>query len=114
MADDRSAHTSAHTSVHTHLQRYEAHLDQLEELRALLQAQLGAARRRLATVSGRHARGAARRRAAEIEAALDRLHRGRYGICQRCAAFIPLDQLRRAPQRRTCDTCAASVQGVRA
>ncbi|MBN6054994.1 hypothetical protein JYK22_23860, partial [Nonomuraea sp. RK-328] len=75
-------------SVHTLLQRYDQHLAQLEELRALLHDRLGAALSR-----GDH------RRAAAVEAALERMDRGVYGMCRRCGALIAFEQLRRAPER---------------
>ncbi|MEV0203416.1 hypothetical protein [Nonomuraea sp. NPDC050691] len=67
-------------SVHTLLQRYDQHLAQLEKLRALLHDRLGAA-----LSLGDH------RRAATVEAALERMDRGLYGVCRRCGALIAFD-----------------------
>ncbi|NUW38646.1 hypothetical protein [Nonomuraea rhodomycinica] len=82
-------------SVHTLLQRYDQHLAQLEELRALLHDRLGAAR-----ALGDDERAAA------VEAALERMDRGVYGVCRRCGALIAFERLLRAPERHACDGCA--------
>ncbi|GAA2276249.1 hypothetical protein GCM10010149_19180 [Nonomuraea roseoviolacea subsp. roseoviolacea] len=83
-------------SVHTLLQRYDQHLERLEELRALLHDRLAAARSR-----GDHERAAA------VGAALERMDRAVYGVCRRCGALIAFEQLLRAPERQACDGCAA-------
>ncbi|MEV4115702.1 TraR/DksA C4-type zinc finger protein [Nonomuraea sp. NPDC049695] len=96
MADDRS--------VHTHLQHYAEDMARLEELRKLLHDQLTTADSR--PTSDPALQDDARRRIAAIRAALERMDRGLYGICQCCGAFIAFDQLRRAPDRIACDGCA--------
>jgi DnaK suppressor protein len=69
--------------------------------------------------SGRDARRAARRRAAEtlhravaerlalaeIEAALARLSAGRFGWCEQCGAAITTTRLAETPQARYCPAC---------
>ncbi|WP_188195735.1 hypothetical protein [Nonomuraea sp. SYSU D8015] len=91
-------------SVHTHLQHYAQHMAQLEELRKLLHDQLATADSCPATDPAlqRVARG----RIAAIWAALERMERGLYGICQCCGGFMAFDQLLRAPDRTACDGCA--------
>ena len=42
----------------------------------------------------------------EIDAALDRLDQGGYGVCQRCGAQIPAERLAARPSAATCVTCA--------
>ena len=49
---------------------------------------------------------AARRRRAEVDAALRRVQLGRYGICERCGADIHTARLRALPWARHCVTCA--------
>lgn len=48
-----------------------------------------------------------RERVAEVDAALDRLAGGTYGVCARCHVPIPADRLAALPTARTCVTCAA-------
>ena len=43
---------------------------------------------------------------AEIDAALERLAAGAYGICERCGAPIPAARLEARPAARTCVACA--------
>jgi DnaK suppressor protein len=43
-----------------------------------------------------------------IEAALDRMNRGRYGACVECAAPIPLERLEILPAVALCTTCQAA------
>jgi DnaK suppressor protein len=47
-------------------------------------------------------------RLAEIDAALERVALGVYGICERCGVVIPAARLEAQPAARTCVTCAAS------
>ena len=44
-------------------------------------------------------------RLVEIEAALDRLAKGSYGICERCGRQVPDERLQARPTARTCVTC---------
>ncbi|GII85735.1 hypothetical protein Ssi03_37250 [Sphaerisporangium siamense] len=96
------------TSVHVHLRNYERHLARLEELRGLLHDQLATAVSQARPAAGSAHRAVARGRVAAIEAALERMNRGRYGICGRCGALIPFEQLRRRPERSACDGCAGA------
>jgi DnaK suppressor protein len=41
----------------------------------------------------------------EIDAALQRLVDGSYGICERCAEPIPCERLEVLPMTRLCTTC---------
>jgi DnaK suppressor protein len=50
---------------------------------------------------------AARERVAAIDAALDRLRDGRYGVCARCGHPIGADRLAARPAALTCIRCAA-------
>lgn len=43
-----------------------------------------------------------------IERALERMDRGAYGICSRCAAPIPLARLRALPMAETCVPCGTT------
>ncbi|WP_253943888.1 TraR/DksA family transcriptional regulator [Nocardioides marmotae] len=45
------------------------------------------------------------RRLAEIEAALDRLAAGTYGVCERCGRPIPAERLEVRPEARRCVAC---------
>jgi len=47
---------------------------------------------------------------AEIDAALDRVRLGTYGICARCGGLIPVERLAARPVARTCVGCT-SPQG---
>ena len=47
----------------------------------------------------------ARRALADIETALYRMHTGRYGMCLRCGAPIPLERLRLIPHLAHCADC---------
>ncbi|KCZ92442.1 TraR/DksA family transcriptional regulator [Hyphomonas johnsonii] len=40
-----------------------------------------------------------------IEAALDRMDAGRYGLCTQCNGKIPLRQLEQDPARKECPEC---------
>ena len=50
---------------------------------------------------------AARERIAAIDAALDRVRAGRYGVCTRCGQPIGEDRLAARPAALTCIRCAA-------
>lgn len=41
----------------------------------------------------------------EVDAALDRLHAGTYGRCERCATHIPFERLEILPMSRYCIRC---------
>ena len=49
---------------------------------------------------------AARRRLADVEAALERRAAGGYGVCELCGRPIPADRLAARPSARTCVACA--------
>ena len=57
-----------------------------------------------------HARTRARAlaSAAELEAALARIHDGTYGACERCGDAIPEERLDAIPHTRTCVPCSAA------
>lgn len=42
---------------------------------------------------------------ADIDAALERLDNGRYGLCERCEAAIPAERLELKPHARHCVEC---------
>jgi len=46
---------------------------------------------------------------ARIRAALDRIRKGSFGICARCAETIAADRLDILPETPLCRTCAAEV-----
>jgi DnaK suppressor protein len=46
----------------------------------------------------------------QIEAALDRLNRGKYGFCRDCEEFIGLPRLRALPFAQRCSTCQARAE----
>ena len=48
----------------------------------------------------------ARRRLAEVEAALGRRASGGYGVCEVCGRPIPAERLAARPSARTCVACA--------
>jgi len=48
-----------------------------------------------------------------IDHALERMDRGAYGICSRCAAPIPLARLRAVPMAETCVACGRTGAGPR-
>lgn len=50
------------------------------------------------------------RQAAEIEAALDRLARGEYGLCRDCETFIGLPRLRVLPFAQRCSGCESHAE----
>ena len=47
-----------------------------------------------------------RRRLADIDTALERIHEGRYGVCERCGGAITEARLEARPVARTCIACA--------
>ena len=49
---------------------------------------------------------AARRRLADVEAALERRAAGGYGVCEVCGGSIPAERLAARPSARTCVACA--------
>jgi RNA polymerase-binding transcription factor DksA len=49
---------------------------------------------------------AARRRLADVEAALERRAAGGYGVCEVCGRPIPDERLAARPSARTCVACA--------
>ncbi len=50
------------------------------------------------------------RQVAQIEAALDRLTRGEYGVCHDCAEFIGLPRLRALPFAQRCSACQTRAE----
>ena len=48
----------------------------------------------------------AERHLLDIRDALERLGSGRYGVCERCGAAIPVERLEARPVARTCVGCA--------
>jgi len=46
-----------------------------------------------------------------VDAALQRLADGRYGLCEDCTAVIPYDRLRHTPQVARCVSCQQTVEG---
>jgi DnaK suppressor protein len=49
----------------------------------------------------------ARRHLADLDQALERVHEGTYGTCERCGGPIATERLAARPAARTCITCAA-------
>lgn len=45
-----------------------------------------------------------------VDAALERLHRGTYGVCARCGEPIGVDRLRARPTAELCIRCAMAVE----
>jgi DnaK suppressor protein len=50
---------------------------------------------------------------ADIEAALRRLERGSYGLCEQCRTAIPLERLEILPMSRYCMRCQHAVETQR-
>jgi DnaK suppressor protein len=48
----------------------------------------------------------AERHLLDVREALERLASGRYGVCERCGAAIPVERLEARPVARTCVGCA--------
>jgi RNA polymerase-binding transcription factor len=46
----------------------------------------------------------------EIDAALQRIIKGAYGVCENCREAIPIDRLRSLPATRVCTECAAQSE----
>jgi len=93
-------------SVHALMRAHDRHEAQLDTLRDLLTERLAAARAELAQAPAALRRThPARRRIGELEAALDRMERGLYGICRGCGAFIEMSVLLHAPQDQECAEC---------
>ena len=49
----------------------------------------------------------------EIRDALDRLHRGAYGVCEMCEEAIAVDRLKRLPYARLCIDCQTASEKQR-
>ena len=90
-------------SVHALMRAHDRHEAQLDALRDALSERLAAARAELRRPAAD--RRALRRRIRELEAALDRMERGLYGICRGCGAFIEMSVLLNAPQDQECAEC---------
>jgi RNA polymerase-binding transcription factor DksA len=45
---------------------------------------------------------------AEVDAALERLRTGAYGVCERCGGQIPAERLEVRPVARTCVACVST------
>jgi RNA polymerase-binding transcription factor DksA len=45
-----------------------------------------------------------------VDAALERLHRGTFGVCTRCGRSIGIDRLRARPTAEFCIRCAVAVE----
>lgn len=50
----------------------------------------------------------------DVEDALDRLHRGTYGICEGCGQPIPADRLEAVPTARRCVDCQRHLESKQA
>ncbi|MCM2277384.1 MAG: TraR/DksA C4-type zinc finger protein [Oligoflexia bacterium] len=50
----------------------------------------------------------------EIRDALDRMHRGVYGVCESCSEGIAVARLRRLPHARLCIDCQSARERLRA
>lgn len=50
------------------------------------------------------------RQLTQIDAALERLSRGEYGLCQRCGEFIGLPRLRALPFAQRCTPCQSYME----
>jgi DnaK suppressor protein len=91
--------------------RWRARLERVTEL-ALAYHDAAQQAGRAAGPAGLRVRSLARRTVAErqalaeIEAALDRISAGRYGLCEQCGGPIPAALLAGEPQARYCATCA--------
>jgi DnaK suppressor protein len=49
----------------------------------------------------------------DVEAALERIDEGRYGLCTHCAAEIPFERLLAIPQAALCMRCQARAEARR-
>ncbi|MFI8182671.1 TraR/DksA family transcriptional regulator [Actinacidiphila glaucinigra] len=110
-ADGRAAHLSAEDLAALRASLHEQRLFRREQLR-----QIGAAvpapahrppdGRAAAREEVRAALAASARMVlADVEAALERMREGRYGICPLCRGPIPLSHLVVVPQARYCGRC---------
>lgn len=54
-----------------------------------------------------------RRELHEIDAALERIAHGRFGLCESCGGAIPARRLAAVPEARTCFTCRAKQETLR-
>jgi DnaK suppressor protein len=90
--------------------RWRARLERVTEL-AVAYHDAAQQAGRSAGPAARRARSLARRTVAErqalaeIEAALDRISAGRYGLCEQCGGQIPAALLASEPQARYCAAC---------
>jgi DnaK suppressor protein len=48
----------------------------------------------------------------QIEAALDRIDEGSYGICAQCGVKIPVERLEAVPYATHCVNCAAQLEAA--
>ncbi|WUD71127.1 hypothetical protein OG937_05220 [Streptomyces sp. NBC_00510] len=110
-ADDRAAHLSAEDLAALRASLHEQRLFRREQLRQVAAAVpaephrppggRAAAREKVrATLAA-----SARMVLADVEAALERMREGRYGICPLCREPIPLNHLVVVPQARYCGRC---------
>ena len=44
-------------------------------------------------------------RLTKVDSALNKINKGKYGICEKCGAKISLDVLKAAPESRLCKNC---------
>lgn len=49
----------------------------------------------------------------EIRNALDRMHRGVYGVCESCESTVGLERLKHLPYARLCVDCQSAIEGAR-
>jgi DnaK suppressor protein len=50
----------------------------------------------------------------DIDAALDKVVKGSYGICENCKEEIPAERLKTKPEAKYCIKCKAKITGSRA
>jgi RNA polymerase-binding protein DksA len=55
---------------------------------------------------------AARKKLAEVDAALQRIANGTYGICANCGKPISIDRLRAVPWTTLCLDCSGKAEGI--
>ncbi|MFJ9910731.1 TraR/DksA family transcriptional regulator [Actinacidiphila glaucinigra] len=115
-SDERAAHLSAEDLAALRASLHEQRLFRREQLRQIGAAVPAPAHR---PPHGREADGRAAAREevraaptasarmvlADVEAALERMRQGRYGICPLCRGPIPLTHLVVVPQARYCGRC---------
>ena len=89
----------------------------LEQRRSLLQEQLGLAEADPDVPEAGSLeeilRQATRAQTQEIEAALVRIRRGVFGVCERCSEWMPPQRLEAAPWARCCFLCQTVKLGNR-